>query len=125
MELNLKEKYLPIGTVVLLKDGKKRLMVTGFCVVSPENRNKVFDYCGCVFPEGYISSKQNCLFDHNQIDKIFHIGLYDENAVQFRTKLVDYEPKMIENLKKKNDMSSDNVGDTNASAIDLMENIDK
>ena len=27
------KKYLPIGTVVLLKGGQKRLMITGFCSI--------------------------------------------------------------------------------------------
>ncbi|MBR6133342.1 MAG: DUF4176 domain-containing protein, partial [Bacilli bacterium] len=26
-----RERFLPIGTVVLLKGGKKRAMITGFC----------------------------------------------------------------------------------------------
>ena len=28
---NTLEKYLPIGTVCLLKDSKKRVMIIGFC----------------------------------------------------------------------------------------------
>ena len=27
------EKFLPIGTVVLLKGGKRELMVTGYCIM--------------------------------------------------------------------------------------------
>ena len=27
------EKYLPIGTVVMLKGASKRVMVTGFCAI--------------------------------------------------------------------------------------------
>ena len=38
------EKYLPIGTVVLLKEGKKRVMITGFCIKPEEDKNKMFDY---------------------------------------------------------------------------------
>ena len=33
------EKYLPVGTVVLLKGGKKRAMVTGFCSISGEENH--------------------------------------------------------------------------------------
>ena len=63
------QKYLPIGSVVLLKDATKKVMITGFCVL-PQEGNNVFDYCGCIYPEGMISSEQNCLFNHNQIEKI-------------------------------------------------------
>lgn len=81
------KKYLPIGTVVMLKGGSKRVMITGFCSVAEENKNKVFDYSGCLYPEGYLSSKQVCLFDHEQIDKVYHIGLVDEEEKQFKIKL--------------------------------------
>ena len=81
------EKYLPVGTVVMLKGGKKRAMITGFCTVSDEDSSKVFDYSGCLYPEGFISSNQTLLFDHNQIDKIYHIGLVDEEEKEFKQKL--------------------------------------
>jgi len=82
-----REKYLPIGSVVLLKGGKKRAMITGFCSVAQEKTDKIFDYSGCVYPEGYLSSNQVCLFDHDQIDKIFFIGYEDEEEKIFKEKL--------------------------------------
>ena len=33
---DIKEKYLPVGTVVLLKGGQKRLMINGFCARGQE-----------------------------------------------------------------------------------------
>ncbi len=81
------EKYLPIGTVVLLKGGTKRAMIIGFCCKAIENEEKIYDYSGCLYPEGLISSNQTLLFDHNQIDKIYHIGLKDQEEVEFKKKL--------------------------------------
>ncbi len=83
----MREKYLPIGTVVLLKGGKKRAMITGFCSVAQENQEKIYDYSGCVYPEGYLSSNQVCLFDHDQIDKIYFLGYEDEEEKMFKEKL--------------------------------------
>lgn len=83
----MKEKYLPIGTVVLLKGGRKRAMITGFCSVAQENQEKIYDYSGCVYPEGYLSSNQVCLFDHDQIDKIFFLGYEDDEERTFKQKL--------------------------------------
>ena len=65
----MQEKFLPIGTVVMLKGGTKRLMVTGFCMYDKNNTQKMYDYCGCLYPEGMISSDQTALFDHDQIFK--------------------------------------------------------
>ena len=83
----MKEKFLPIGTVVLLKGGKKRAMITGFCSVAQENQDKIYDYSGCVYPEGYLSSNQVCLFDHDQIEKIYYLGFEDDEEIQFKDKL--------------------------------------
>ena len=41
------EKYLPIGTVVMLKGGKKRAMIIGFCSIPQEDQSKMYDYSGC------------------------------------------------------------------------------
>ena len=93
----MRGKYLPIGTVVLLKGGKKRAMITGFCSIAQENQEKIYDYSGCVYPEGYLSSNQVCLFDHDQIEKIFFVGYEDEEEKDFKDKL----NKVIASLKEK------------------------
>ena len=77
------EKYLPIGSVVLLKGGEKRIMITGFASISPDTGDRIFDYSGCVFPEGFMSYNQVCVFDHSQIDKVFYKGLEDEEQRKF------------------------------------------
>ena len=51
------KKYLPIGTVVLLKGGQKRLMITGFCSIPKEDKTKIYDYTGCLYPEGVLNSE--------------------------------------------------------------------
>ena len=84
---NIKEKYLPIGTVVMLKGGSKRLMITGFCSVANDDKNTIYDYSGCMYPEGFLSSNQTCLFDHEQIEKVYHFGLVDEEEEEFKAKL--------------------------------------
>ena len=48
---NMLEGLLPIGSVVLLKDASKRLMIIGVCrkdASGPEE--KVWDYVGCYYP---------------------------------------------------------------------------
>ncbi len=87
-------KYLPIGSVVMLNGGKKRVMVTGFCAIANENPNKIYDYSGCIYPEGYISSNQVCLFDHNQIETVFYKGFVDDEEIKFKEKLVDLLSKV-------------------------------
>jgi len=85
------EKFLPIGTVVMLKGGTKRLMILGFCAVSGSNKEKIYDYSGCLYPEGLLSSEQVALFDHEQIENIYHIGFIDEETKNFKQKLIELE----------------------------------
>ncbi len=81
------EKYLPIGTVVLLKGATKRLMITGFCSVSNEDKDTIYDYSGCLYPEGVLTSEQTALFNHDQIEKLFCIGYSDDEDKTFRKKI--------------------------------------
>lgn len=88
------EKYLPIGSVVLLKDAKKRIMITGFCCIGNEDKSKTYDYSGCLYPEGFISSEQTLLFDHNQIEKVYCLGYSDDEEKEFKTKLKEVLSKI-------------------------------
>lgn len=77
------EKYLPIGTVVLLKDATKKLMIIGYCSIGNSNENKVYDYSGCLYPEGLLKSDEVALFNHNQINSIYFMGYSDEEQIKF------------------------------------------
>ncbi len=89
-------KYLPLGTVILLKGATKKLMITGYCSYDPTNKEKVYDYTGCFFPIGIINSQQMALFNHNEIAKIYYFGLNDEESKAYRKILKD---KMEEQKK--------------------------
>lgn len=101
MEEKIGRKFLPIGTVVLLKGATKRIMITGFCSVEKGKQDKMWDYSGCMYPEGFLSSDETCLFDHNQIEKVYYMGLKDDPE----------EKKFKKSLKELLKVS--NLGDTN------------
>ncbi len=82
------DKFLPIGTVVLLKGGKKEVMITSYCIF-PNNtelkdgkeipaQKKIYEYGGCIYPEGILDSNMVCAFNHNQIEKITYMGYQTE-----------------------------------------------
>jgi len=82
----MNEKFLPIGTVVMLQNGKKELMITGY-LVSEEGKEEVYDYSGCLYPEGIISSNQNAVFNHSQIQQVLFKGFDGEKFKEFESKL--------------------------------------
>jgi len=77
---------LPIGSVVLLKDGNKRLMVYGLLQLRNSDK-KVFDYLGCYYPEGYISQEHAFLFNAEDIAEVSYVGFVDSEYQIFNNKL--------------------------------------
>ncbi|MBR6690236.1 MAG: DUF4176 domain-containing protein [Bacilli bacterium] len=102
------KRYLPIGSVVLMKDAKKRVMITGYAVKSPDFGEKVFDYIGCLFPEGVIAPDKNLLFDHKDIRQIFAIGYSDEEQKNFSKKLDEATAIREAKMNKENTVDVDN-----------------
>ena len=55
--------------------------------MTDEENDTVYDYVGCLFPEGVVSSTQNCVFNHSQIGQVFHKGLEDDEEKAFKETL--------------------------------------
>ena len=81
------EGRLPEGSVVLLKESTKKLMIMGFCQMKPGEPSRIYDYCGCLYPEGYLAPDRIYLFDHEQIDRIYFVGYMDEEQFSFQAAL--------------------------------------
>ena len=71
------DKYLPIGSVVLLKNGRKKIMIYGRKQMHVETGEE-WDYLACLYPEGIINEEFMYLFNHDQIDKVYYLGYEDE-----------------------------------------------
>lgn len=91
------DRVLPIGTIVLLKGARKRVMIIGYCKYKGDDTSKVYDYVGCMYPEGYISPDTTALFDHEQIDAIFSLGFRNMVQYEFQQKLEKALDDMREN----------------------------
>ena len=78
------KKYLPIGSVVLLKGAKKRLMITGFCAQPDNDMNKIYDYSGCLYPQGIISTDAMAVFNHEDIETVYNVGYIDNEEIEFK-----------------------------------------
>ncbi|WP_311773335.1 DUF4176 domain-containing protein [Listeria booriae] len=71
------KRYLPLGSVVLLKEGKKELMIYGRKQRDVETK-KFFDYAACLYPEGHISKDHIIVFNHESIEKVLFEGLSND-----------------------------------------------
>lgn len=79
---------LPIGSVVMLRNGKKRVMIFGV-KQTDTNTNKEYDYISVLYPEGNMGETGQFLFNHSDIDEVYFRGCEDEEREEF-----------IENLAK-------------------------
>lgn len=81
------KELLPIGSVVLLKNGEKKLMIDGILQTRVEEPEKQYDYLGVLYPEGHIGENYKYLFNQEDIDIVFFRGFEDEERTSFIEKL--------------------------------------
>ena len=74
---------LPIGSIVLLKDGAKKLMIIGIKPVKEDDPDRVYDYIGVIYPEGFIGNEYNFLFDHDNITDVIFRGYENPERKEF------------------------------------------
>ena len=91
------KELLPLGSVITLKEGTKRLMITGR-LQNQIGAKEIYDYAAVLWPEGVIDSKHFYLFNQEDIDQLFYIGLQDIEEFRYRSIL---DEKMRESIKLK------------------------
>lgn len=75
-------KILPLGSIVYLKKGNKKVMIIARGLVSKNGDNLVFfDYGGVPYPEGMVDDKM-AYFQADSINKVIFEGFsdYDDEA---------------------------------------------
>ncbi len=82
MERNL----LPIGSVVLLKEGNKRLMICGRIQTSSAGE-EIYDYSACLYPEGIVDATSMYFFNNDAIDTVYFLGFQDAEELNYRNML--------------------------------------
>lgn len=75
-------KYLPIGSIVILNKGVKKLMIYGRRQMA-QATGIIYDYVGCLYPEGNISPQYTYLFNQSDIQTILFTGYVDEEEKAF------------------------------------------
>ena len=82
-------QLLPIGSVVLLKGGRKKVMIYG--VKQTDKSSGIeYDYISVLYPEGNMGEAGQSLFIHSDIDEIYFWGCEDEERDRFIDKLARF-----------------------------------
>lgn len=82
------KNLLPIGSVVLLKGGDKRIMICGR-IQAKEGENRIYDYSACYYPQGLASADGVFFFDRDAIDRVFFLGFQDAEELAYRSEVLD------------------------------------
>jgi len=84
MAVSIKE-LLPIGSIVLLEGGEKRMMIFGVkqADMVDEETTIEYDYISVVYPEGNMGQEFQFLFNHEDIAEVVHYGYDDPEREQF------------------------------------------
>jgi len=92
-------KMLPIGSIVYLTGGDKKVMILNRgALVEQDGEQVLFDYTGGVYPNG-LMPEQVYHFNEENIDKVVFVGFKDEDEERFQTLYEAWLAKQT-NLKK-------------------------
>lgn len=88
------ENMLPIGSVVTLQGGTKKVMIVGRFQHNPAD-NRQYAYSAVYYPEGMLNTNELFLFDQEDI-----LGIYFQGYKCLAE--TEFKQFAIEQLKKKN-----------------------
>ncbi|MCR4746520.1 MAG: DUF4176 domain-containing protein, partial [Lachnospiraceae bacterium] len=78
----------PIGTIIRVIGAERFMMITGR-IVTAEGDDTVYDYCGCLYPEGITGADSMFFFNRDAIDQVYFIGFQDAQEIQFKTEFLN------------------------------------
>ena len=85
-----KVEFLPLGSIVVIRGGIKKIMIIARALaVQIQDSPKVFDYAGCLYPEGLIGD-QILQFNHADIIKVVFKGFADDDEPLMVSKINDW-----------------------------------
>ena len=91
-------KYLPLGSIVLLKDGLQKLLIISRAInVRNGDQEYFFDYGGVGYPEGLIGDEM-AYFNHDKINKVIFEGysdVEDENIIDSFNTYLKENPNIV------------------------------
>ena len=80
---------LPIGSVVTLEEGKKRLMIIGVKQTNEEDGVE-YDYLSVMYPEGNMGGETPFLFNQDDVVEVVFRGFEDDERTEFLGHLEEF-----------------------------------
>lgn len=97
-----KQELLPLGSIVLLKEGLQKLVVVGRGVVYTDQvtgKDMFADYMAGLYPTG-LNPETTIFFNHENIDKVVFKGYSDEEEERFLEIYQEWKNELDSSAKK-------------------------
>lgn len=87
-------ELLPVGSVVLLKNAQKKIVIIGLMPIKhlDSGEDVAYDYIGVPYPEGYIGQESAMLLMHESIEEVVFIGYSNDE----RTTMIEAVQKIAD-----------------------------
>ena len=82
------DEFLPIGSVVLLEGGNKRIMICGR-IQAQAGSDIIYDYSARYYPEGIVDPKSMFFFNRDAIETVYFRGYEDQDELDYRHDVLD------------------------------------
>ena len=103
----MKDKYLPIGTIVTIKGSNRLFSISGYFVKKELKDPKVYDYMLSDYPGG-INLEQLYMVNREDIDVIMFIGYQNESFNKYE-RILHKIRKIADEGKKIEDVDIDTL----------------
>lgn len=84
------EKFMPVGSVVQITGAKELKTIIGF---KYSIKDKIYDYVACTYPYGISENHGMNVFNHDQIERVYHVGYINLQEKGFKEELLLEEKK--------------------------------
>ena len=88
-------RYLPIGSVIKLKNNNKSIMITGYYSVEYARDLEIYDYSGCAYPEGVMIKSSCCSFNQSDIKEVLFEGYKTDEYTTLTNSLNEIDEEIM------------------------------
>lgn len=99
---------LPVGSVVMLEGGSKKTVIMGILQFDLEKQDKIYDYLGVPYPEGYLGKGSCYFFNHDSVVEVLFRGYENEERLNM-LKILNQIQQGAEIVLKKENMLGETV----------------
>lgn len=64
-------------------------------IILKERNGEIFDYCGCLVPQGIQNPNNVVIFNHEDVNRLLFIGFQDEQEIEYSYTISNLDRKEL------------------------------